>query len=262
MVRRGKKKIDKLVLILLVVLFVAINYSFLDKALVNLFEDYEVGVVERVIDGDTVVVNGTSVRLLGINTPEKGELYYNEAKEFLENITLGSLVRMEKGKEDLDLYNRKLRYIYLEGENINIKLVENGYANYYFPSGKDRYYNEFREAWENCLIKGENLCKTSEEMCASCIEITEWDYKKEIVELENTCNFYCELTNWTIKDEGRKVFTFPSFVLKDSVIIETGEGEDTQETLFWKGENYVWTETGDSLFLRDNNGKLVLWQSY
>ena len=32
--------------------------------------------VKRVIDGDTVVVDGVSVRLLGINTPERGEKLY------------------------------------------------------------------------------------------------------------------------------------------------------------------------------------------
>jgi len=30
----------------------------------------------------------------------------------------------------------------------------------------------------------------------------------------------------------------------------------------WKKKDYVWTKTGDSLFLRDSKGKLVLWKSY
>jgi len=32
--------------------------------------------------------------------------------------------------------------------------------------------------------------------------------------------------------------------------------------LFWKGKDYVWTSTGDTLFLRDDEGKLVLWEMY
>ncbi len=35
-----------------------------------------------------------------------------------------------------------------------------------------------------------------------------------------------------------------------------------ENTLSWKGEKYVWTRTGDSLFLRDSEGALVLWKSY
>jgi len=30
--------------------------------------------------------------------------------------------------------------------------------------------------------------------------------------------------------------------------------------LFWKNEDYVWAKTGDTLFLRDGKGKLVLWE--
>ena len=41
--------------------------------------------VRRVIDGDTIVAESRSIRLLGINTPERGEEYYLEAKEFLED---------------------------------------------------------------------------------------------------------------------------------------------------------------------------------
>lgn|SRR3989344_5094443 len=261
---KKKKRLrgGKLLLTALVVLLVAINYNFLDKMLVDLYEDYEIGVVERVIDGDTIVINGTSIRLLGINTPEKGELYYNEAKEFLENKTLGILIKMERGKTDLDLYNRKLRYVYVEGENVNLKLVENGLANYYFPSGKDVHYEEFKNAWQNCILQEKNLCEPSEEICASCIELEDADFDKQAVELINNCNFYCDLTNWSIKDEGRKKLVFPEFILRSSVRIKVGNGSNSQDTLFWEGEEYVWTETGDTLFLRDKAGRLVLWQNY
>ena len=38
---------------------------------------YETGLVERIIDGDTFVLDtGEHVRLVCINTPEKGEAYY------------------------------------------------------------------------------------------------------------------------------------------------------------------------------------------
>ena len=74
---------EKLILILLVVLIIGINYPLIDSLLIKTFEDYEKGVVERVIDGDTIVIEGESIRLLGINSPEKGEKYYLEAKEFL-----------------------------------------------------------------------------------------------------------------------------------------------------------------------------------
>lgn len=258
----NKKTKQKFLLLFLIILLFAINYPFLDKALKNWIIDYEVGIIERVIDGDTVVINRTSVRLLGINSPEKGEVYYEKAKEFLENLTLHMFVKLKKDKEDLDKYKRKLRYVFVDGKNVNLEMVKKGFANFYFPSGKDKYYNEFRSAWEKCVGENKNLCEKSEEKCAGCIELKKFDYENEIIIFYNKCEFNCELTGWEIKDEGRKNFIFPKFVLEKEVKIIVGRGEDEETILFWRGEDYVWTETGDTLFLRDGKGKLVLWWSY
>ena len=48
--------------------------------------------VIRVIDGDTVVIsNNQRVRLIGIDTPEKGQCGFDEAKQALEKLlSLGS----------------------------------------------------------------------------------------------------------------------------------------------------------------------------
>ena len=44
----------------------------------SVFEEYEFeeAIVIRVIDGDTIETDLGTVRLLGINTPEKGKPYY------------------------------------------------------------------------------------------------------------------------------------------------------------------------------------------
>lgn len=257
-----KKRTKKLLIYFIVLLIIALDYPYIEKYVENSLENYELGVVERVIDGDTLQVNRTSVRLLGINTPEKKEAYYSEAKEFLSNKTQGQLVKLVKGKDDVDLYRRKLRYIYLGDQNINLKIIEKGYANYYFPQGKDKYYAEFKKAWTQCMTNNINLCEKSSDECASCIELKEFDSTKEVIVLSNKCDFTCNLTGWTIKDEGRKVFTFPNFTLENEVRIKVGSEKDTKDELFWKGEDYVWTKTGDSLFLRDNKHELVLFHSY
>ena len=75
-----------LLLIVTLIILILFNYSFLDESLENFLIDYEEGVVDRVIDGDTIVINDTTIRMLGINTPERGERYYEEATEFLENL--------------------------------------------------------------------------------------------------------------------------------------------------------------------------------
>jgi len=257
-------KREGVLLILLIIIFFSINYKFLDNFLIKSFDSREAVFVNRTIDGDTLKFGNQSVRLLGINCPEKGEKYYAEAGEYLRNRIVNKTVYLEYGREKYDLYKRILAYVFFDDKNINIELIENGYANFYFPVGKDRYYSEFKNAWEKCILKNINLCEKSTHLCAECIILKEFDSENEIIILRNECNFDCDLTNWRIKDEGRKNFFFPKLILSENqeVKVITGEGKDSNSTLFWRNEKYVWTQTGDTMFLRDNDSKLVLWQNY
>lgn len=237
---------ERILLVFLVLVLFVLNYSFIDSFLERNFSEDFIQ-VERVVDGDTVIVEGNSMRLLGINTPEKGERYYLEAKEFLEKLVLNKSLKIEKhGK---DKYYRELVYLFDEG-NINLKMIEEGYANYYFPEGKEKYYDNFVDAWENC---NKNLCERSLDVCANCVVLKNFGYGKNVI-LKNICDFNCELSGWSIKDEGRKKFVFEDFILNS--------GEEIEISTEDFGNDYVWTASGDTLFLRDNFGKLVLWEGY
>jgi micrococcal nuclease len=245
------KKTQIIILIVLILLLIGINYPFLDSSLENFLMDYETGIVKRVIDGDTIIVNNESVRLLGINTPEKGEKYYGEAKEFLEELILDKKVRLEGNEKDK--YYRKLRYIFLGNQNINLRLIKEGFANVYIL-GHEEHEEELRNVWNKCLVKNKNLCEKSKDKCTNCIELKKFDYRNQEVIFYNDCGFDCDLNDWIIKDEGRKKFVFQDFVLE--------KNKEVKITAKDFGEDYVWTKTGDTLFLRDKEGRLVLWESY
>lgn len=111
---------------------------------------WENGVVERAVDGDTIVVRivGASsgpgagdtpggeerVRLLGIDTPESVdprrpvECFGKEAAAAAAALLEGQTVRLVKDVEDRDRFGRLLRYVYLGDEMANARLVVNGYA--------------------------------------------------------------------------------------------------------------------------------------
>lgn len=259
------KKRDILILAISFILLLSVNYRYIDSWVVKNLELSETTIVQRIIDGDTIVAgNDTHIRMLGINTPEKKEVYYKEAKDFLEKLVLNKTINLEFGKDKFDKYRRTLAYISIDGENVNKKLVEEGFANYYFPAGKDKHYEEFRKAWEKCIEQGKNLCEFSKDKCSKCISLKNFDYKNQKIIFYNNCNFECNLTGWKIKDEGRKNFIFPNFILSSNseVIIQVENKTNNGNNLFWAGEDYVWTKTGDTLFLRDSNGELILWEGY
>ena len=108
--------------------------------------------VTRVIDGDTVIANGESIRLLGIDTDEKGERCYKEAKTKLEELVLNKDVKLENDDRNKDKYNRYLRWIFLVDEenktnnfNINLKMVQDGLAIARFYEEK-KYKKEILDA--------------------------------------------------------------------------------------------------------------------
>ena len=63
--------------------------------------------VERVIDGDTFVSADYTVRLYGVDTPERGEPCFGEATDRLRELA-GDLVRVESGPRQEDRYDRAL----------------------------------------------------------------------------------------------------------------------------------------------------------
>lgn len=114
--------------------------------------------VVRIIDGDTIriFVNGQyeTVRLIGVDTPEEGECFSEEAAESLKPI-LNKEVELESdsSQSDRDRYRRLLRYVHWSGNNMNQWLIENGFAKEYTYSKPYKYQKEFRSA----EIKAKNL---------------------------------------------------------------------------------------------------------
>ncbi len=112
-------------------------------------EGLEEKYVGKVIDGDTVIVDGESIRLLGMDTDERGYPCFNVAKKRIEELILGKKVVLEKDVEDKDQYDRYLRYIFLNGKNINLQMVEEGLAVSRFSPKNQKYKNEILEAEAN-----------------------------------------------------------------------------------------------------------------
>lgn len=103
-----------------------------DNSIFPIIEELNIFIVTKIIDGDTIEVNnGTKIRLICIDTPEMGEEYYYESKNYLTNLILNKEIQLEKDISDVDKYGRLLRYVYLENDFINELIVLGGYGKYY-----------------------------------------------------------------------------------------------------------------------------------
>ena len=88
------------------------------------------GYCPYVVDGDTLDVEGVGrIRLVGVNTPERGQPGYQEAKDFVTRMCLGKTVYLDIDDEKhYDKYGRVLVVVYAGNVNINKELLKRGYA--------------------------------------------------------------------------------------------------------------------------------------
>lgn len=71
------------------------------------------GVVSHVNDGDTFgLQNGVGVRMIGVNAPDRGEVLFTEATQFLTSEIQGKTVHLEYDRYQDDKYGRVLAWIW------------------------------------------------------------------------------------------------------------------------------------------------------
>ena len=238
--------------------------------------------VSKVVDGDTIhLTNGDKIRLLGINSPEVGYCYYKEAGDYLSALIGKSKITMKSDatNQDKDRYGRLLRYIYVDGEMLNIKMVEDGYAEY-MKAYPIIYSLEFAEAekvakdsskgmWGKCEniignvpVDSNNSSLESDNLNFDVyISYVFYDgivpkvESDEYVEVKNRGKVDFNLNGYYIKgSKGSEVFYFGNLVLKplESVKVYTNQG-----TYSFKSNTAIWNNSGETAYLYNPNGQIV-----
>ena len=126
----------------------------------------------RVVDGDTIYLNGEKIRFTGIDTPELKQTCIKEgainpcgvtAKEILvEKISDNKVECISEGK---DQYKRTLAECFVNDESLSSYLVRSGYAFAY-----RKYSKKF--------IEDENYAKTNQLGMWSMNFEYPWDFRK------------------------------------------------------------------------------------
>lgn len=123
--------------------------------------------VTRVIDGDTFETEtGEKVRLIGINAPEISDIFGKESKQHLSDIIENKIVDLQTDNisNDRDRYNRLLRYVIIDGIDINKKMVSDGFAfaylKYHFSKSSEYEQAQIQAREKNIGIWGNSNKET------------------------------------------------------------------------------------------------------
>src|SRR3989344_6566185 len=231
----------------LIFLFVG-NYIFFDSAQPSSREEV---VIERAIDGDTVKLeDGRTVRLININTPEKREKWHLEATAFLQQFENASVQLEPRGTEK---YGRLLGAVYSGNDYINLELVRRGLAHSFLVSDDD--LREFAQAQDEAEQAERGIWKRSEHYECLSAEI---DKKGEYVSFRSVCA--SAIKGWSIKDETTHAYIIKRAPERDFTLY-SGEGMETENSFYWNRGN-AWNDDRDTLFVRDEQERLVLYIRY
>jgi endonuclease YncB( thermonuclease family) len=238
----------------------------------------------EVVDGDTLYVVGPGgelkVRVLGINTPESGECFSEEATDALEDLVADADLVLVTDQTDLDQFERSLRYVETaEGLDVGAVLVAGGYAisRRYEPDvARDALYSDLQ-----ATARRDRVGLWAPDACGDPVVegmVIEIDVNAdapgddsenlngEWVRFTSVADKPIDLDDWEVADESASHrYSFDEFVLDPgrSVTLYTGCGDDDDEEVFWcVGGSAVWNNAGDTVFLRDPNGNLVAVFAY
>lgn len=199
--------------------------------------------VLSVTDGDTIRIdyNGVStpVRIIGVNTPETVdsrttvECFGKEASEYLKNKLTDKKVILESDptQPDRDKYDRLLRYVYLDGEDIGFSIISDGYGYEYTYNVPYQKQSEYKAAQEQASTNKNGLWSPS--TCngqktspapSSGSQTAPTPTPTPAPAPQTQPNTNCDIKG-NISSSGEKIYHMPGQRYYDKTVIDTSKGE-------------------------------------
>jgi endonuclease YncB( thermonuclease family) len=238
----------------------------------------------RVVDGDTLEVSGPdgerTVRIVGINAPESAECFGELATDALAELVKDQALVLVADRSDVDRFGRALRYVEtIDGVDVGAELVAGGFAiaRRYPPDDAraDFYARLQREAqdarrglWapDACGPSDVDGVEIGVEVNADAPGDDARNLNGEWVRLTNDGGDVTDLDGWEVADESASNrYRFSGLRLNPgrSVTLFSGCGADDDANRYWCASgSAVWNNSGDTVFLRDGRGNIVVWFSY
>jgi micrococcal nuclease len=230
-----------------------------------------------VVDGDTIVVTSSEgeeeVRLIGIDTPETGEAYADEARAALEKLVGEATVYLETDVETRDQYGRLLAYVWF-GDHYkkmaSLELLRQGLATLYTVPPNVKWLGKMQEAQHEAQVAESGVWGTPSDSPLRIVEV-EYDapgddslsLNEEYITFEVLVSG--TLLGYSVEDQTGHRYQFPDRVFKkgDRFKLHSGEGTDTQTDLYWGASGAaIWNNSGDTVKVLDPRDHIVETYDY
>ncbi len=174
--------------------------------------------VTGIVDGDTIKVRvGTkteTVRIIGLNTPERGQCYYQQASSKMQSLAQSRYVRIERdySQTNRDKYGRLLRHVHLTDGRVAAKvMIEQGFGREYTYAKAYRYRNGFIKAQKSAQSKRLRMWSA----CAKPVTV-----KKPTTQTTSSCKI-----KGNISSSGEKIYHVPGQRHYSITVITPSKGE-------------------------------------
>ncbi len=231
--------------------------------------------VTSVYDGDTFTLDtGDRVRLRWVNTPEMKphEDYGPEARDFSASLLQGKQVELLYGKTLRDGYGRLVAGVIVDGKNLSIELLRQGFAHMFVIPPDATDLKPFIAAQEAARVARRGIWSTSRYQGA--LHITSFHANADGDDRENVNGEYLrvcnvspdpiDLSGYYITDISGNKFTFPQVVVPAGFTfkLHSGKGEnavDTQAqiTVHLQSADPIWNNKLDRASIYDRYGRVV-----
>jgi endonuclease YncB( thermonuclease family) len=230
------------------------------------------GEVTAVVDGDTIEVETrdwkATVRLAGINAPDRDECLNEEASDHLAATIAGTVVSLEI--LGTDQFDRTLAHVFARDSHINREMVATGLALVSDPAADDPHRASLLDAEAEAVdsarrMWGADACGADGDLADVVIDPTasvpdppgpdDTALHDEVIAIVNRSTESIDLSGWALRDtSSRHRYTFPE-----------GTAIDPEEALAvrsdardWDpGGTPVWNNDGDMALLLDPLGTVV-----
>jgi len=228
------------------------------------------GFVVAVIDGDSLEIDlgagAEHIRLAGINAPEAGECWADEARDALAGFAGGAVTVAVEGR---DQFGRLLGRVFAGPTEVDIEMVRSGHA-IALSGGPEA--DRLIAAEEEAVAASSGLWSATacgpagagdldlREVVSDAPGPDDQNPDGEYIVIGNA-GTTADLTGWSLRDESSTHrYAFPrGFELDagETVIIRSGCGDDTPTELHWCADGPVWNNGGDMALLLDPAGNVA-----